>query len=353
MKTSAMLIIVVVMLHCAALGALFFIQGCGTTAGTGTPPSTATQPTMPPTTKDAVNYPPPKTGEKAPVAKPDSKELPKALETTEYVVRSGDSIGSIAKQYGLSRGEIADLNKLSDANKLRVGQKLMLPGRLKIKAAAAASAKPAPKSKAVETPVAAATPGEPLATATAEAAPVAGKEYVVLQGDSLSKIAKKCGTKISALREANKLQGDKLKVGQKLIIPEATAAAAVPTAAAVPVAPAPETPVPEAPVAPAMEIKPAAATAAPVAMTIPAATPAPAPATPAALAAPAAAAAPATPVTAPAKAVANSGITHIVQSGEDINSIAKLYAVTVDEIVELNQFGANRTVKVGQRLKIP
>src|SRR5450830_242529 len=130
MKTSALLITVVVMLHCAALGALFFIQGCGTTARTGTPPSAATPPTMPPTTKEAVNYPPPKPAEKAPVAKSVFKELPKTAETTEYVVRSGDSIGGIAKQHGISRSEIVELNKLSDQNKLRVGQKLMLPGRL-------------------------------------------------------------------------------------------------------------------------------------------------------------------------------------------------------------------------------
>ncbi len=352
MKTSALLIIVVVMLHCAALGALFFIQGCGTTARTGTPPP-ATMP-MPPTTKEAVNYPPPKPSEKAPAAKSESKESPKALETTEYVVRSGDSIGSIAKQYGISRSEIVDLNKLSDPNKLRVGQKLMLPGRLKIKTASAASAAPAKhsaKAKAVETPAvvtapaasaAPAAPAEPLASATAEAvsAPAVGKEYVVLKGDSLSKIAKKCGTKISALREANKLQGDKLKVGQKLIIPEATPVAAAP--AAVP--------------APSAEPAPAA----PAALAAPAAVPAPSaepvPAAPAALAVPAVAAASAV-APAPAKTIANSGITHIVQQvdgkTEDLNSIAKLYAVTVDEIVELNQLGANRTVKVGQRLKIP
>ena len=315
MKTSALLITVVVMLHCAALGALFFIQGCGTTARTGTPPP-ATMPTMPPTTKEAVTYPPPKPSEKAPVAKSESKELPKALETTEYVVRSGDSVGRIAKQYGISRSEIVDLNKLSDPNKLRIGQKLMLPGRLKIKAALAAPAAPAKhstKAKAVKTPEApaeVAAPAEPLAPATAEVmsapAPAAGKEYIVQKGDSLSKIAKKCGTKISALREANKLQGDKLKIGQKLIIPEAPAAS----------------------------------------MTIPA--PAESAATPGVAPAPADAPAPA-----PAKTIASSGITHIVQPSEDINSVAKLYAVTVDEIVELNQLGANRTIKVGQRLMIP
>ena len=158
MKTSALLITVVVMLHCAALGALFFIQGCGTTARTGTPPP-ATLPAMPPTTKETVNYPPPKPVEKAPVASAVSKELSKTTETTEYVVRSGDSIGSIAKQYGISRSDIVELNKLPDKkSKLRVGQKLMLPGCLKIKAA---PAKHAAKAKAVEAPEAPAASAAP------------------------------------------------------------------------------------------------------------------------------------------------------------------------------------------------
>jgi len=299
MKMSTLLITIVVMLHCAALGALFFIQGCGTTARTGTP--SPAMPIMPPTTKEAVNYPAPKSAKKVPVAKYASKELSKTLETTKYIVRPGDSIWRIAKQYGISRSEIVELNKLSDPNKLRIGQKLVLPGRLKIKAA---PAKHSLKAKAVATPVApaeVAAPVEPLMPVAAEVlfapAPDAGKEYVVVKGDSLSRIAKKFGTKIRALREANKLQGDKLKIGQKLIIPEVTAAS--PALAAVP-----------APSAPAV-------------------------------------------VPVPAKTIASSGITHIVQPSEDINSVAKLYAVTVDEIVELNQFGANRTVKVGQRLMIP
>ncbi len=353
MKTSALLITVVVMLHCAALGALFFIQGCGTTSGTGTPPPAAMTTTpMPPTTKDAVNYPPPQAVEKAPIVKPAPKEAAKtakATETTEYVVRSGDSIGGIAKQYGISRSEIVELNKLSDPNKLRVGQKLMLPGTVKIKAAPAKHAVKA-KAKAPAVEAAAAAPSAPvdvtapaasaasIAPVAAEAVPGAGKEYVVQSGDSLSKIAKKCGTKISALREANKLANDKLKIGQKLIIPDASAAApsvpAAPAAAAAPVAA--ETPA----VAPVPPAEAAPATTAP-ATTAPAA-PSATPETAAPSVAPA-----------PAKPVANSGITHIVQPNEDINSVAKLYAVTVDEVAELNQLGTNRTVKVGQRLKIP
>lgn len=352
MKTSAMLIAIVIMLHCAALGALFFIQGCGTTSRTGTPPAVAPAPAMPPTTKESVNYPPPKAAEKAPAAKHAekqvaSKEMPAAKETTEYVVRSGDSIGGIAKQYGVSRSEIADLNKLTDPNKLRVGQKLMLPGCVKIKSAPAKSA--APKAKAFESAAApAAAPAEVKAASAATTAPTAGKEYIVQKGDSLSRIAKKCSVKIGVLRVANKLQSDKLKVGQKLIVPEASAVAAVAETA----------PATEAPVVtpPPVEAKPAApvSPAAPAA-SAPAAAPAPAEAAPAPAVAPIPTAPPPPAVVAPApaKPVTSSGITHIVQPNDDINSIAKLYAVTVDEIVELNQLGADRTVKVGQRLKIP
>lgn len=334
MKASALLIAVIVMLHCAALGALFFIQGCGTTSRTGTP-SSVEMPPMPPTTKESVNYPPPTTDAKSPVVKPVSKDLPKASETTEYVVRSGDTLGGIAKQYGISRSEIVDLNKMSDPNKLRVGQKLLLPGHLKIKSVPAKQSAKAPKSVK---PVAASA--EPLVPAPAEAgatlAPVAGKEYVVVVGDSLSKIAKKCGVKISALRAANKLQGDNLKIGQKLIIPEATA---------IPV------------------VSPAVAVAAPVAVAEPAAV---TPGVEAPAAAPAGAVAPVvSPTTAPvapaaaasSKTISNSGITHTVQKidgkTEDLASIAQLYVVTEDGIVELNQLGANRTLKVGQQLKIP
>lgn len=325
MKTSALLITIVVALHCAALGALFFIQGCGTTARTGTPPPA--MPPMPPTTREAVNYPPPKPSVKAPVVKAESDELPKALGTTEYVVQSGDSIWSIAKQYEISQGEIVELNKLSDPNKLRMGQKLILPGRLKIKAA---PTKPAKKAKAVK-PAKSATLAEVAAPAApAEmTTPITGNEYSVLKGDSLSKIAKKCGTTIKALREANTLQGDKLKIGQKLIIPDASAVSAEPAASMT--IPAP--------------VESAATPAA--SMTIP--VPVESAATPAASAAPVVEPAPA----AAPMSIAGSGITHIVQPSEDINSIAKLYAVTVDEVVELNQLGANRTVKVGQRLKIP
>jgi LysM repeat protein len=57
-------------------------------------------------------------------------------------------------------------------------------------------------------------------------------EYVVVKGDSFSKIAKKSGVSIRAISDANPgVESTKLKVGQKLSIPAATGNAVVPEAA--------------------------------------------------------------------------------------------------------------------------
>lgn len=300
MKTSAVLITVVVALHVVALGSLFFIQGCGTTRTTsGASAPSVSAPVMPPLEKEPLAQPP----AMLPAAKPLPVATPK-VETTEYIVRAGDTLSGIAHQYKLSVSELSALNKISDPGKLRVGQKLLLPGIVKIKPAAA---KP-------ETTKKAATPTEAKAVVLG-----AGGEYVVQSGDSLGKIAKKTGTTVAGLREANKLHGDKILIGQKLVIPK-TAAAPVP-------APAPVA----APVVPADAVPPenmaANESEAPVVVTE--------------------AAQPVVSVP------TGSGIIHTVQPGDDLNSIAKLYAVTVDEIVVLNQLGANPTVKAGQRLQIP
>lgn len=44
----------------------------------------------------------------------------------KYVVRKGDTLSKIAKQYGMSVNDIAKLNNIADVNKIRVGQELNL-----------------------------------------------------------------------------------------------------------------------------------------------------------------------------------------------------------------------------------
>jgi LysM repeat protein len=72
----------------------------------------------------------------------------------------------------------------------------------------------------------------PVVTPAPASAPeAAATEYVVIQGDSFSKIAKKFGVKVKAIEAANpSVEPTKLKVGQKLSIPAASASTAAPAA---------------------------------------------------------------------------------------------------------------------------
>lgn len=58
-------------------------------------------------------------------------------------------------------------------------------------------------------------------------------EHVVGKGEMLGKIAKKYGVSVAALREANGLQGDLIRIGQKLRVPGQAAAPALQQVAAV------------------------------------------------------------------------------------------------------------------------
>jgi LysM repeat protein len=97
---------------------------------------------------------------------------------------------------------------------------------------------PAPTSKALpdqqtEPPVSKATPSTPplqpcpVAMVPKTATPVApphttgGAVYLVKSGDTLTRIAKTCGTTVKALKSANDLDNDRIVVGEKLKIPTA------------------------------------------------------------------------------------------------------------------------------------
>lgn len=295
MRKTLVLATAVIGLHCVAIAGLFLVQGCKTTKGPSSPSATP----MPPLSAPAVA---PATIEPAPMI---SEKESKAEGTIEYTVQKGDSLGLIAKKHNISRSELIELNKLADPNKIRVGQKLVIPkyAHAVVTHAAVKNTEAKPKEKTKDK-----GPTPSIAAGI--------NEYVVQAGDSLSKIASKLNVKISELREVNKLVNDKLKAGQKLVIPDKKAQGA-PEPALAPAAP-------ETPVTPSKQELPVVT--------------------------PGSAAAPAAP--APAKNV-SSGITHTVLANDDLNSLAKLYVVTVDDIVAINQMGTNRAVQAGQKIIIP
>jgi len=107
---------------------------------------------------------------------------PEISENT-YVVKSGDSLWSIAKKYNTTPQRLKELNKLN-SNLLSVGQVLTVPEL---------------ENEIIEDNV-----------------------YIVKQGDTLYKVAQLYNINISDLINYNKLNSTTLSVGQRLLIPEVT-----------------------------------------------------------------------------------------------------------------------------------
>jgi LysM repeat protein len=138
---------------------------------------------------------------------------------------------------------------------------------------------------------------ETAVTPTPAAAVVEGKDYTVARGDSFFTIAKAHGVSVSAVTKANpNVDAKKLKVGQTIKIPSATAAAAV--------APASTTP------------------GSVVAATEPGATP------------------------------EGKASTYAVKPGDTLTRIAKDHGTTVKAIRAANNMKTDR-LHVGQKIKIP
>ncbi|MGD9612605.1 MAG: LysM peptidoglycan-binding domain-containing protein [Kiritimatiellia bacterium] len=308
----------IVAVHVAVIGSVVMTQGCVSTrtesdVAAPAPVETAPVPPMPPSADVLAPMP-------APVAFPafQPPAAPAPVKTSVaaenvYVVKPGDSLSKIAAAHGVKTAELKELNNLSDVNKIRIGQKLILPDYSKPSAS-----QPAAKS---------------AKSADAKAA-ASGDAYVVKPGDALSKIASAHGVKTKDLMAANNLtDANKIRAGQKLVIPGAKKAD--PQAG--------EKKDEKKANPPAEEKKAEAQTAeAPVAPL-----PAPVPE-----AAPAVAPAPA-PEAAPASGFQDAMLDYTVQEGDTIEGIARLFVVSKDDILKVNGLAAGAEVAPNQKIKIP
>ena len=119
-------------------------------------------------------------------------------ESKEYSVAKGDTLAKIAKAHGVTLKAIEEANPGVVPTKLKVNQKIQVP----LSSGTIAGAK---TYKAAESAMA-----DPSSTV-----------YTVKAGDSLFKIARQQGTTVKAIRSANQLRTDQLRVGQKLKVPVA------------------------------------------------------------------------------------------------------------------------------------
>jgi membrane-bound lytic murein transglycosylase D len=127
-----------------------------------------------------------------------------------YRVRPGDTFDGIARRFGVSPADLAEINRVRNRNRIAVGQVLQIPG-------GAVSAQPI-------------TAGQPR-----------GGVYTVARGDTLFAISRRFGVTEQALMERNGLRDPRrLQAGQRLFVPEADGAAASGADLATSGAPGPE-----------------------------------------------------------------------------------------------------------------
>ncbi|MFL6204767.1 MAG: LysM peptidoglycan-binding domain-containing protein [Acidimicrobiales bacterium] len=119
--------------------------------------------------------------------------------TASYKVRSGDTLGTIASRHGTSVAAIVRLNGLANPNLIRIGQVLKV-----------------------------ASAGAPSSGSAGAKAPAGGaRTHVVRAGQTLSGVASRYGISAAQIRAANGLTGDRIYVGQQLLlVPSAGAAPA-------------------------------------------------------------------------------------------------------------------------------
>lgn len=115
-----------------------------------------------------------------------------------YVVRAGDTAWAIAARAGISLDALVAASGLTNPSLVRIGQVLTLP-------AGAAALPTAPGAPATQTPTSA--------------------TYVVVAGDTVSRIASRHGTTVAAIANANGLADASLiTIGQVLTIPGVSSA---------------------------------------------------------------------------------------------------------------------------------
>ncbi|MCL6479833.1 MAG: M23 family metallopeptidase [Peptococcaceae bacterium] len=112
-----------------------------------------------------------------------------SAETGRYVVQKGDTLLAIAGKLGVPAAELASMNNLRDADRIREGQLLLIPGGVVV--------------------------------------------HTVQPGETLSAIARKFGTTWKDIAAANGIENEDLVVaGRKLVICRGSGPAAVPAAPA-------------------------------------------------------------------------------------------------------------------------
>ena len=206
-------------------------------------------------------------GQTVPVAGP-------SFET--YTVKKGDNLWTIARRSNVSLNELYAANGLDTTSILSIGQQLQIP----VEGSTATVTAPSPDTY------------QPTSFNQGST------EYMVKRGDSLSKIANQFDTSVRAIKAANGLSSDLIRVGDKLVVPDSSSSTGTSSA----ITAAPSDSISSSSTAPSFS--------------------------------------------------ASGARTHTVKSGEYPGKIASQYDMTTDELLALNGITDPRKLQVGKVLKV-
>ena len=206
-------------------------------------------------------------GQTVPVAGP-------SFET--YTVKKGDNLWTIARRSNVSLNELYAANGLDTTSILSIGQQLQIP----VEGSTATVTAPSPDTY------------QPTSFNQGST------EYMVKRGDSLSKIANQFDTSVRAIKAANGLSSDLIRVGDKLVVPVSSSSTGTSSAMTA----APSDSISSSSTAPSFS--------------------------------------------------ASGARTHTVKSGEYPGKIASQYGMTTDELLALNGITDPRKLQVGKVLKV-
>ncbi|MGM0903534.1 MAG: LysM peptidoglycan-binding domain-containing protein [Bacillota bacterium] len=123
-------------------------------------------------------------------------------DSSNYIVKSGDTFTKIGKAFGVSVSSIQKLNPTVDPTKLRIGQKIQ-----------------------VSSTVGPATTVNVQTKTMDNQTNTDSSTYIIKRGDTFTKISKALGRSVSSIQELNPtLDPTKLKIGQTIKIPSSTKA---------------------------------------------------------------------------------------------------------------------------------
>lgn len=210
-----------------------------------------------------------------------------------HCLRKGETVGAVAKRYGISVQALLKANGIRDARRVTVGRALAIPGQ-------------ASKSS-----------GPEVVASKSKASKTVSVTHRIRSGETLGTVASRHGMTASALARYNGIRDlHKVRVGQAIQVPGRAPVATAPKAQAQKVA------LKASPVEPRVATREVERSA----YTVPSVTDPPRPAT---------------------------QRSHKVKSGENVAAIAKRYGVDADALLRANGLRNAKRLQAGQSLKIP